>query len=99
MAMHFLIRITQGTQRYLSLVERGKSHLDRLCLTTCFLTDPKATFITTLLRCSIWWLLSKSVHILSTYDDLRSLDTAYILCNEKLSSRVGSVLSHVSHEP
>ena len=32
MAMHFLIRITRGAQRYLSLVERGKSHLDRLCL-------------------------------------------------------------------
>ena len=72
MAMHFLIRITRGAQRYLSLIERGKSHLDRLCLTACFLTGPKATFITTLLWCSVWWLLSKSVHILSTYDDLRS---------------------------
>ena len=43
-SMHFLIRITRGAQRYLSLTERGKSHLDRLCLTACFLTDPKTTY-------------------------------------------------------
>ena len=88
MAMHFLIWITRGAQRYLSQVERGKSHLDCPCLTTCFLANPKTTFITAQLRSSVWWLLSKSIHILSTCDNLRSKDTTYILCNEKSPSLV-----------
>ena len=88
MAMHFLIWITRGAQRYLSQVERGKSHLDCPCLTACFLANPKTTFITTQLQSSIWWLLSKSIHILSTCDNLRSKDTTYILCNEKSPSLV-----------
>jgi len=88
MAMHFLIWITRGAQRYLSQVERGKSHLDCPCLTACFLANPKTTFITTQLRSSIWWLLSKSIHILSICDNLRSKDTTYILCNQKSPSLV-----------
>ena len=83
MAMHFLIWLTRGAQRYLSQIERGKSHLDWPCLTACFLANLKTTFITTQLRSSVWWLLSKSIHILSTCDNLRSKDTIYILCNEK----------------
>ena len=74
--------------RDISLAERGKSHLDRPCLTACFLTDPKAIFITTQLRSSVWWLLSKSIHISSTCDNLMSKDTTYILCNEKSPSLV-----------
>ena len=88
MAMHFLIWITRGAKRYLSQVERGKSHLDSPCLRACFLANPKTTFITTQLWSSIWWLLSKSIHILSICDNLRSKDTTYILCNQKSPSLV-----------
>ena len=88
MAMYFLIWITRGTKRYLSQVERGKSHLDCPCLTVCFLANTKTTFITTQLRSSVWWLLSKSIYTLSTCDKLRSKDTTYILCNDKSPSLV-----------
>ena len=88
MDIHFLIWITRGAQRYLSQVERGKFHLDCPCLTACFLANLKTTFITTQLRSSIWWLLGKSIHILSTCDNLRFKDTAYILCNEKSPSLI-----------
>ena len=88
MVMHFLIWLTRGAQRYLSQTEKGKSHLDWPCVTACFLANPKTTFITTQLRSSVWWLLSKSVHILSTCDNLRFKDTTYILCNEKSPSLV-----------
>ena len=97
MAMHFLIWITQGAQRYLSQVERGKSHLDCPCLIACFLANPKTTFITTQLRSSVWWLLSKSIHILSTCDNLKSKDTTYILCNEKSPSLVSGRFSLMSY--
>jgi hypothetical protein len=66
-------------QRYLSQAERGKSYLDWPCLTACFLTNLRTTFMTTQLRSSVWWLLSRSVHILSTCDNLRSKDIAYTL--------------------
>jgi hypothetical protein len=79
-AMHFLSR----AQRYLSQAERGKSHLDWPCLTTCFLTNLRTTFMTIQLQSSVWWLISRSVSILSTCDNLRSKDTAYTLYNEKL---------------
>ena len=88
MTMHFLIWNTRGAQRYLSQVEWGKSHLDCPCLTACFSANPKTTFITIQLRSRVWWPLSKSIHILSTYDNLRFKDTAYILCNEKSPSLV-----------
>ena len=88
MTMHFLIWITRGAQRYLSQVERGKSHLDCPCLIACFFANPKTTFITIQLRSSVWWLLNKSIHILSTCDNLRFKDTTYILCNEKSPSLV-----------
>ena len=88
MAMHFLIWLTWGVQRYLSQTERGKSHLDWPCVTACFLANPKTILITTQLRSSVWWLLSKSIHILSTCDNLMFKDTTYILCNEKSPSLV-----------
>ena len=97
MALHFLIWMTRGPQRYLSQVERGKSHLDCPCLTACLLANSKATFITTQLRSSVWWLLSKLVHILSTCDNLRFKDTAYILCNEKSPSLVLGQFSLMSY--
>ena len=99
MAMHFLIWLTWLAQKYLSQVERGKSLPDWPRLTACFLTNPKTTFITTQLRGSVWWLLNKSVHILSTCDSLKFLDTAYILCNEKSPSLVlgqSSLMSYMS---
>ena len=99
MAMHFLIWLTRVAQKYLYQVERGKSLLDWPRLTACFLTNPKTTFITTQLRSSVWWLLNKSVHILSTCDNLRFKDTAYILCNEKSPSLMlgqSSLMSYMS---
>ena len=97
MAMHFLIWLTRGAQRYLSQTERGKSHLDWPCLTTCFLANPKTTFITIQLRSSVWWLLNKSIHILSTCDNLMFKDTTYILCNEKSPSLVLGQFSLMSY--
>jgi hypothetical protein len=82
-AMHFFDPITRGVQIYLSQAERGKFHLDWQCHTTCFLTNPRTTFMTTQLQSSVWWLLSRSVHISCTCDNLRSKDTADTLCNEK----------------
>jgi hypothetical protein len=82
-AMHFLIRSLEGP-RDISLNQRGgKSRLDWPCLTACFLTNPRTTFMTTQLRSSVWWLLSRLVHILSICDNLRSKETAHTLCNEK----------------
>ena len=52
---HAFLDLIRVAQRYLSHEERGKSHLDEPYLTSCMLlANPKATFMTTQLRSSVW---------------------------------------------
>ena len=77
MVMHFLIWLTRGAQRYLSQIERGKSHLDWPCHTVCFLANPKTTFITTQLHSSIWWLLSQTMPFSSNYTLINMMEICF----------------------
>jgi hypothetical protein len=98
-AMHFLIQSFEWSSD-ISHMERGKFLLDCLCLIACFSISPKITFITTQLRSSVWQSLSRSFHILSTYDNLRSKNITYMMCKEIIrTSHFGSVQPHVIHVP
>ena len=79
MAIHFLIQLSRGAQRCLSWYLGGaESILIHSHLIPCFTMHPKTTFMTTLLRSSVWRSQSTSLHTVRNNIDLRSKDLVVV---------------------